>query len=427
MDLSIKKPNLLFLTPVIPAQDKGIRKRCYMHLMALSAYFEIDMVVLSKLVSFSLDDVQIDEACVASCRSISIYPMNGSSRILWKLSNRIRARLPRLVVKSVLSPYTAMRPSKAEIREIAECLPGTNYDVVFGFRMSAGRVALGLRRLLPNLQRAKMYLDLDDIESVAKWRESQTLRKTQGRLNSWAKRMESKSLASIERTLCSKFDRVFVCSGIDVAKLSGMYPGISAMAIPNAVPEMLGVSEIREQGAEVPELLFVGSMDHGPNVDAIHYFIADVLPLIRESCPVRFRFRIVGRYPRPEILRYAELPDVEVDGDVESIEPCYERARVVVAPIRFGGGTRLKILEAFACERPVVSTSIGAEGIDAEDAIDIMLADTPRLFADACIELLLDLRKAKTIAASGRRLFENYYSYQALGHRIPELLSLSAS
>ena len=136
------------------------------------------------------------------------------------------------------------------------------------------------------------------------------------------------------------------------------------------------------------DLVFVGSMDWLPNVDGVLYFVREILPLIRRQRPGA-TLTIVGRTPPPNIAQLAaDDPRIQVTGTVADIRPYLWRSAVSIVPLRIGGGTRLKIYEAMAAQIPVVSTTIGAEGLSVHPPEDIRLADTPEHFASHCLELL---------------------------------------
>jgi glycosyltransferase involved in cell wall biosynthesis len=185
----------------------------------------------------------------------------------------------------------------------------------------------------------------------------------------------------------------------------------------------------REPRTRAPLVLFVGAMDWEPNVDAVEYFCAGIWPLIRVKVPAA-RFRIVGRNPVRRVQRLAS-DSVEVTGSVPSIVDHLRESAVVVVPLRVGGGTRLKIYEAMAAGKAVVSTSIGAEGLDVHHDEDIVLADEPEAFASAVAMLLDNLelrhryeRAAAAVAAkydwrviAGRfaQVLENFVGAKSLG------------
>ncbi len=159
-----------------------------------------------------------------------------------------------------------------------------------------------------------------------------------------------------------------------------------------------------------------GAINYFPNVDGILYLLREVWPRIAESHPGA-RLEIVGQHPTPEILAFRG-PRVEVVGMVDDLRPHLARAAVSVVPLRIGGGTRFKILEAMAMVRPVVSTSLGAEGIEAEPGRHLLLADDPAGFAAAVGRILDDAQLGARLGREGRALVERRYSWQAAADRL---------
>jgi polysaccharide biosynthesis protein PslH len=171
-----------------------------------------------------------------------------------------------------------------------------------------------------------------------------------------------------------------------------------------------------------PRLLFVGSMDYSANVDAVEHLIDEVLPKLerRDS-----KVQIVGSNPRPAVRRAAERSpfDVEVLGHVPSTEPYFEAARLLVVPLRFGGGTRLKILEALARGVPVVSTPLGCEGLGLVHERDVVVADGPAALAAAVDRLLGDGELCLSLSREGRKTVEERYDWRRLGERFEQVVS----
>jgi glycosyltransferase involved in cell wall biosynthesis len=157
-------------------------------------------------------------------------------------------------------------------------------------------------------------------------------------------------------------------------------------------------------------------MDWRPNQDGARYFIREILPLLRLARP-DLECTFVGRNPPADIQRLAEVPGIHITGTVDDVRPYVESASVYVVPLRIGGGSRLKILEALAMGRPVVSTPIGAEGLDVVHDRHLVLADDPRSFAQSVLRLLNDSERCRELAAEGRRLVEQHYGWDALAER----------
>jgi glycosyltransferase involved in cell wall biosynthesis len=169
--------------------------------------------------------------------------------------------------------------------------------------------------------------------------------------------------------------------------------------------------------AERLKLVFVGMMGWMPNSDGIKYFVSEILPRIRKEFP-DIEIDIVGKDPPEDIVKLSEMPGIRVTGTVDDVRPFVWGAQVYVVPLRFGGGTRLKILEAFAMHKPVVSTSLGCEGIECRNGKELIIADSPSDFADAVILLLHDPAKREALSSNALQLVEATYGWQRLGDKL---------
>ena len=173
---------------------------------------------------------------------------------------------------------------------------------------------------------------------------------------------------------------------------------------------------------DIPTLLFVGFLQYLPNTEGIQFFCDKVLPQIRQRLDRPFRLLVVGRKPPQSVKDLERIPEVTVIGDVPQVEPYYQSATMAIVPIRFGGGTRIKILEAMALGCPIVSTTLGAEGIEVSDGQDILLADTATEFADACIRLAEDATLRKNLSQKGWKMVNANYSSAAIADRMAECI-----
>jgi glycosyltransferase involved in cell wall biosynthesis/GT2 family glycosyltransferase len=210
-------------------------------------------------------------------------------------------------------------------------------------------------------------------------------------------------------------DLVITMSDDDRAVLGRYVDTRHVVTIPNGVDcERFAFADA---GREAASILFVGFFRHQPNVEAVRYFCREVLPRVRRTRP-DVRFRIVGAYPPEAVRRLADTPGVEVTGQVDDIAPHYRNAAVFVAPVLQGSGTRLKILEAMASGCPVVSTTIGAEGLGARDGREIVLADTPEAMAAAIERVLADGELARRLARAARDLVVARYDWNGITARL---------
>ena len=235
-------------------------------------------------------------------------------------------------------------------------------------------------------------------------------------------RMNAYDWKVFQRSVAAEVDRVILCSDDDVRR-SGIP---NAVAVPNTYsrPERsLGRPEV----GTPPTILFQGSLHYGPNIDAVDWLIDEVAPRLWAAA--------AGR-PDPSGghdvawggQRGTGLPHVIVAGRVPEMEPELARADIAVVPLRIGSGTRLKILESFAHRIPVVSTTVGADGLDVEDGVHLLLADRPEEFAGACRRLIEDRALARRLVDAAERRYLERYEWSTAKSRIQQLVcDLAAS
>jgi len=168
-------------------------------------------------------------------------------------------------------------------------------------------------------------------------------------------------------------------------------------------------------------LLFIGLLTYEPNRDAVAWFAREVLPLVRARRP-EARFRVVGQHGSDVVDALHGISGVELAGEVPDVTPELAEAGVVVVPVRFGGGTRIKVLEAFAHGVPVVSTTVGCEGLDVEDGRHVLLADDPPSLAAACLRLLEDEERRTALSAQAGDLWQRRYRWTVIAPTVGEIV-----
>jgi glycosyltransferase involved in cell wall biosynthesis len=233
-------------------------------------------------------------------------------------------------------------------------------------------------------------------------------------------RMQAGKMEAYERKICRTAKHVIAVSDIDAARMQRMF-GIESVS---SVPTGVDVEYFAPRGKAQPasDMVFCGSMDWLPNVDAVEWFLSETLPLIRERLPGA-TLTIAGRSPDARVLKAVEgLSGVTVTGKVEDMRPYLWGAKISVVPIRIGGGTRLKIYECMAAGVAVVSTGVGAEGLRYADGADIVLADTARDFAAACVRLLSDDAARRTIANNALKRAQGEFSWEAVSREFEAIL-----
>lgn len=238
----------------------------------------------------------------------------------------------------------------------------------------------------------------------------------------WLRWLEHFQWRSFEIESLAWFDAHCAVSEHDAAYFTRHMPEVPAYVIPNGV-DITGV-QFRPDPSGEPTLLYVGSMDYLPNEDAVLWFSDRVWPSIKAAIP-QACFVIVGRDPTPEVRALANRPGIQVTGTVPDVSPYYRGAHALVVPLRIAGGTRLKILEAMAAGVPVLSTKVGAEGLNIVSGTDLLTADTPQAFAEQAIRLLNEKNLRTSLAMQARRTVEANYDWRPIGERLVEVYRLA--
>jgi glycosyltransferase involved in cell wall biosynthesis len=253
-----------------------------------------------------------------------------------------------------------------------------------------------------------VFLDLDDVEHAK-------LRRYTSGWNDLRRKLSSPLLQRVllrgEYRSIRLACRTFVSSDFDRDRLMRRWPHSRILTLPNAVS-----MPIPEPLPTAPTLLFLGTFNYWPNVDAVEFLIRDVWPRVRSVMP-EARLRIAGLHPE-KIPRNRILPGVEFLGFVDDLAALYRESRVVCCPIRMGGGTRIKILEAAAFGRPIVATSIGAEGLDMAEGRELFIRDDAASFATACLDLLRNPVLCAQLGLAARAKVEDQYDRGPMVARI---------
>jgi len=267
------------------------------------------------------------------------------------------------------------------------------------------------------LTTAPLIVDIDNLEHlVLRGSATKTAPKSlRERVRRRLDLADSPRMERLERRCASAASAVTLCSELDVGR-SGLP---NAHVIPNGYARIQSPRR-RPTPGDAPEMIFVGLLSYRPNADAVRWFAEEVVPLVRREIPGAL-FRIVGR-GGSELRDLGDLDGVELVGWVENLQAELDRSDLSVAPIRFGGGTRLKVTEALANRLPLVSTTIGSEGIDVVHRRHCMLADSAVDLAVACVEVLRDETLRRTLVSEGEALWEREYRWEHIHHRIAELV-----
>jgi polysaccharide biosynthesis protein PslH len=358
------------------------------------------------------DTFRVPDALQASCASV--HPVAVETETLQRLD-----RLPSW--RRRLTYLTARRPLAA----VASYSPRLR-DAVLDLTSSADLVHVARLHMVPHVEsifsmagrRPALVLDLDDVETVARarWLKAGFAGSLSNRLFGY---YDLARLWAFQRRAMRGFDRVLVCSARDRNALGD--PNV--VVIPNGVDPP---PDVRHDG-DGKTILYCGQLSWQPNIDATLYLINEILPRVRRHVP-DVRVSIVGSKPPEAIRALADGARVTVRADVPSMDEFYRHATLLAVPLRVGGGTRIKILEAFAHGVPVVSTSIGCEGLDVANEEHLLVEDDPGRFATRCVELLSNPDLRRHLAARAKSLVLAQYTWASITERVATLArELSAS
>lgn len=302
---------------------------------------------------------------------------------------------------------------------LRDSLEGLSPRVVLVLRHALTPLAVALRRTLPT---ARYVLDLDELESHTRGR-MVTLRRLRGeRRAADALVRQVADYRHREQRELPRFDQLWVSSHVEAERVEKDL-GLRPRVVPNTVdppptepsPDPPGVSTARQTRET---LLFVGGLGYLPNRDAVEWCAREILPAVRAAGRPAAVLRVVGRVPREVKRRVGHLPGLELAGSVDTLGSEYREAALCVVPLRAGGGTRIKLLEALAHGRAVVSTSLGAEGLDLDPGKELLVADSAGAFARACVRVLEERDLARDLAHRGRARVTSDYGAAALAAAI---------
>ncbi len=322
---------------------------------------------------------------------------------------------------TLLSPWPDMAlrlDSPAMHEHVARLVRETRYDVIQVEGIEMARYTLALQSPRPLLvfddHNAEYLLQkrafLTDVRQPRRW------------LGAGYSFVQWQKLVAYERRICRMADRVVAVSEADRTALRMILPDLAVAVVPNGVDLEFyrpgSVPPLADAGAHT--LVFTGKMDYRPNVDAVLWFADAVLPLILAQAPDT-RFYVVGQQPHARLARLAEQPGITLTGRVPDTRPYIAAAGVYVVPLRIGGGTRLKVLEAMAMGQAIVSTRLGCDGFDFTDGREVRFADEPAAFAEAVLELFRDRSRAAALGQTARAFVETHYGWDAIVPRLEAL------
>lgn len=400
--------HLLFLTPQLPYPPRqGAAIRNYNLLAHLARHHTIDLITFAPSGALNAEMAPDDNPLAAICRRVAVLPHPTTS-----LRERLRA-----LIASPLPDMAHRLESPAFHHQVTTWLADGGYDIV---QVEGIELAQYMRHALN--ARVPVVFDnhncetllqrrtaLSDLHAVTRWHAAAYS------LVQWAK------LRRYEAAVCRAAQAVVAVSRPDALALRGLAPQATITVVPNAInladypnTQVLGPQTRQSADPARFTLLFTGKMDYRPNVDAALWFAQHVWPRVKAALPTA-HWQIVGMNPHPRLAPLAARPGIEITGGVPDIRPFLAAADVCIIPMRVGGGTRLKALEAMASAKPVVSTSLGVEGLDVRHGRELLIADTPADFAAALRTLAEDRaaygRLATQLGSNARHFVATQYTW----------------
>ena len=401
------RKRLLFLSQCLPfPPHSGVTNRTYHILRELQREFDV------ALVAFSRRNHQPDSASRASAAAklrLVVSDVREAAVIgsEWSMALKLRNHLSSLLTGKpyIFYDYSHQGFGRALRGELSLAQP----DLVHLDSMD-------LYRWLPSLPAVPIACTHHNVES-------ELLRQRADRIPRRATRAYLRHQANlverIERRLCSRFDINVMTSEPDAERLRVLAPEARTSVVPNGVD----IDYFRPTSPQelVPaRVAFLGPTYMFPNRDAVDFFLADVWPLISRRYP-ESTFHLIGKNSVDEKLRFESHPGVRCEGYVPDIRPGFAEAECSVVPLRVGGGTRLKILDAWSMGKAIVSTSIGCEGLETADGRNILIRDDAKGFADAVVQILNDAELRNRLGHEGRMTVEKHYAWPIVGRHLSSL------
>ncbi len=394
--LNTDRPKVLFLAHNLPYPlDEGVKIRTFHTLRLLSCAFDVTALCFPKRKASREDhDVEDELAPLREFARVEAFPIPQD----WSKPRFAWDHLRSLVSGRVYTHY--VYDSVPFRRRLQELLYTERFALVHVD-------SLDLCRYLPLLNGVPTVCVHHNVESAL-------LRRRAKAQESWWRRAyvghQARLMEREERRRCGDVALNVAVSEEDGAALETLVPEARVSVVPNGVD----VDGLRPEPGANDGLVFVGGNTWFPNRDALEYFADSIAPVIRASGlqpPVRW----VGRATESDQRAYKEQHDIELTGYVDDVRPFVRDAACYVAPLRVGGGTRLKILEAWAMGKAVVSTSIGCEGLEAVDGENILIGDTPESFGEAVVSVLRDPTLRDRLGRAGRSTVERRYGWDIIG------------
>ena len=415
----MQQRRLLYVTPVMPLPSGGgLAMRAASTLTALSRHFDVELLV----VPVAGTDAEPSDFVLQHATRVHSLDLENHLDPHFALISRLKDPVQRENAQRVYpKPYLSRYCTGEGARHLYDWSSRQELSAVHVMRLYLAPFAERVLRL-GGSERPTCVLDLDDDEVRTRRRMADLHRACGNREDAEREEVELEKYAVFAARYLPAFDCVTLCSAADIDRLGRHYADARFAVVPNGY-EMPKVARRHTPSISGPlRLLFVGTLDYFPNNDAVRFLCSDVRKALRNLSDREVEIDIVGGGGLA-LARSLRNSGTRIHGYVPSLTPLYAAADVAIVPIRAGGGTRIKILEAFAHRVPVVSTTMGAEGIDAIDGEHLLIGDSAEALARACLRVKSAPEVASALAERAAALCSTLYGAEAIATAVGNIYS----
>ncbi|MGM8225033.1 glycosyltransferase [Cellvibrio sp. ARAG 10.3] len=396
---------ILWLSHLLPYPPKGgVLQRSYNLIKEVSKRHHITLLAFNqKNLCASPEELREGIKHLSQfCDVVDVVPIEADSSKLSKVKLLAKGLLPG-------NTYTVnwLKSSRYQAK-LSEILAGRTFDLIHADTIS-------LAPYVAHLKEYKKILNHHNIESLMMLRRSENEPNVLKKIYFF---QEGKKLMNYEKRICKRFDLNITCSDLDAERLNDIAPDVRSLGIPNGVdldyfsPLALPIKE--------KSIVFAGGLSWYPNLDAMKFFLTHVWPKLNQEIP-DVSMTIIGRSPPPWMQQLQEkYPNLTITGFVDDVRPYLAKAALYVCPIRDGGGTKLKVLDALAMGKTLIANPIACEGITVEHMKNVIFAATPTDYISAIKNAFESPALTQTIARNARKLIEEKYNFKSIGASLSE-------
>ena len=393
---------VLFLSQIVPYPPHGgVLQRGYNLLREISKFATVYLAAF-----VHRDLLRTEEQVAESRRALGEFCARVDFFNLWAKQSSLHKYAALTASLGSSMPYSIIaHRSEAFQRHVSRIVASGDIDVIHVD-------TLGLVPFVDKLREVPCVLTHHNIESMLMGRRAEVETRT---LAKWFLEREAEKLRSYERAVSRRFDANILVSGTDEQALCSAVPEVITSVVSNGVD----TDYFTPQGEQDSlTLIYTGGLNMFANLDAVLFFLREIWPLVSAEEP-SVRFMVIGQDPPHELREMGKRdPRIEVMGYVADVRPFVTQAAVYVVPLRVGGGTRLKVLDAMAMGKAIVSTSVGCEGIHASPGEHLLVVDNPAHFARTVIDLLRNRTRRVLLGQAARRLVETCYAWPIIGRAL---------